>query len=381
MISQRIDRKRAEAFSERMLGILNAGALGVMISIGHRTGLFDTLRERSPSTSAEIAEAAGLNERYVREWLGAMLTGGIVECDADGTRFWLPPEHAMWLTRQATPDNIAVFAQYISQFGMVEDEIIDCFRNGGGLPYSAYKRFHQIMAEDSGQTVVAVLTGKILPLVPGLIESLQDGIYVLDVGCGSGRALNLMAKTFPNSRFVGYDLSEEAVRIARRQAYQQGLTNVAFEQEDLTTFAIPDQYDLITAFDAIHDQARPDRVLAAVAKALRPDGVFLMQDIAASSQMHQNRDHPVGPLLYTISCLHCMSVSLAQEGAGLGAMWGREKALEMLAEAGFSHVEVCTLPHDFQNQYFVATHQARPPARTKDAAYQARAEKVADVTA
>ncbi|UCD50801.1 MAG: methyltransferase domain-containing protein [Phycisphaerales bacterium] len=357
MIGAKIDRERAEAFGDRMLEILNAGAVGVMISIGHRTGLFDTMRELTPSTSAEIAAAAGLNERYVREWLGAMLTGGIVECDEEGRRFCLPAEYAMWLTRKATPNNVAVFAQYIGQFGAVEDQIIDCFHNGGGVPYSAYKRFHQIMAEDSGQTVVAVLTGKILPMVPGLIESLQSGIDVLDVGCGSGRALNLMATTFPNSRFTGYDLSEEAIGIATREACKRCLTNVRFEQEDLTTFEIPAQYDLITAFDAIHDQARPERVLGAVSEALKPDGIFLMQDISASSHMHENRDHPAGPLLYTISCMHCMSVSLAQNGAGLGAMWGREKALELLEAAGFTSVNIKRLPHDFQNDFYIATKQ------------------------
>jgi len=357
MISQNVDRKRQEAFGDRMLEILNAGAVGVMISIGHRTGLFDTMRGLAPSTSQEIADAAGLNERYVREWLGAMLTGGVVECDEEGERFWLPPEHAAWLTRQATPDNVAVFAQYVGQFGVVEDQIVDCFKHGGGVPYSAFKRFHQIMAEDSGQTVVAVLTSKILPLVPGLVAALQEGINVLDVGCGSGRALNLMAATYPNSRFTGYDLSAEAIAIARQQAREQGLTNVAFEQQDLSEFEIPEPYDLVAAFDAIHDQAHPDRVLEAISEVLNPNGVFLMQDISASSQMHENRGHPAGPLLYTISCMHCMTVSLAQDGAGLGAMWGRERALEMLEDAGFADVEIKRLPHDFQNDFYIASKE------------------------
>jgi 2-polyprenyl-3-methyl-5-hydroxy-6-metoxy-1,4-benzoquinol methylase len=261
----------------------------------------------------------------------------------------------MWLTRAATPNNVAVYAQYIPQLGTVEDQILDCFRHGGGVPYSEYKRFHQIMAEDSGQTVVAVLIGKILPLVPGLVESLRQGIDVLDVGCGSGRALNLMAATFPASRFTGYDLSEEAVRIATGEAQRRELTNITFQQVDLTAFEIPQEYDLVTAFDAIHDQARPDLVLASIVKALKPDGVFLMQDIAASTEMHRNCDHPAGPLLYTISCLHCMSVSLAQNGAGLGAMWGQEKAVEMLRAAGFRQVRVERLAHDFQNSYYIAT--------------------------
>jgi 2-polyprenyl-3-methyl-5-hydroxy-6-metoxy-1,4-benzoquinol methylase len=121
----------------------------------------------------------------------------------------------------------------------------------------------------------------------------------------------------------------------------------------MTEFDEPARYDLITAFDAIHDQAWPDKVLAGVAKALRPNGVFLMQDIAASSHVHKNMDHPIGPLLYTVSCMHCMSVSLAQDGMGLGAMWGEEKARDMLQQAGFSRVEVKQLSHDFQNSYYI----------------------------
>ncbi len=357
MESTLLNQERSDAFSERLLGTLNDGALSVMISLGHRSGLFDVLRDRLPSTSEEIAAEAGLNERYVREWLGAMLAGGIVECDEEGQRFSLPPEHAAWLTAKATPNNVAVYAQYIPLLGTIEDEILDCFHHGGGLFYDRYKRFNEVMAEDSGQTVVAALIGQILPLVPGLVEALQYGISVLDVGCGSGRALNLMAREFPNSHFVGYDLLEEAIRAGRTEAERLGLTNVIFEQHDLTVYEWPDQYDLITAFDAIHDQARPDRALAAIARALKPNGVFLMQDIAASSHMHENRDHPVGPLLYTISCMHCMSVSLAQGGLGLGAMWGHQKACEMLEAVGLTEIEIKQLPHDFQNSYFIASKQ------------------------
>jgi SAM-dependent methyltransferase len=346
-----------QSFAERMLAILNDGALAVMISIGHRTGLYDVMAGRGPATSAEIAEAGGLNERYVREWLGAMAAGGIVTCEGERGLFALPDEHAAWLTRAAAPDNLAVYAQYIAQFGVVEEPILDCFRHGGGLPYSAYPRFHEVMAEDSGQTVLPVLLEKILPLAPGLSAKLDRGCDALDIGCGRGRALLLLARTYPRSRFTGYDLSEEAVAHARGEAEREGLDNVRFAARDLTDFdrtAEADAYDLITAFDAIHDQRSPDRVLAGVARALRPGGVYLMQDIAGSSRMHENLDHPLGPFLYTVSCLHCMSVSLAQGGAGLGTMWGEQTALRMLKDAGFARVATHRLEHDVQNAYYVA---------------------------
>jgi 2-polyprenyl-3-methyl-5-hydroxy-6-metoxy-1,4-benzoquinol methylase len=190
--------------------------------------------------------------------------------------------------------------------------------------------------------------------VPGLVDALRDGIDVLDVGCGAGRALNLMAWIYPESRFAGYDFLEANIAAARAEAKRSGVKNARFEIRDVTSIGEPGRYDLITAFDAIHDQVRPDLVLAEIARALTDDGVFLMQDIKGSSHVHENVDHPMGTLLYTISCLHCMTVSLSAGGAGLGAMWGREKALEMLAAAGFGNVEVHELPHDFQNFYYVA---------------------------
>jgi 2-polyprenyl-3-methyl-5-hydroxy-6-metoxy-1,4-benzoquinol methylase len=164
-----------------------------------------------------------------------------------------------------------------------------------------------------------------------------------------------MARTFPNSRFVGYDFSEEAIARARAEANEHGTTNVRFEVKDVAALDEKASYDLITTFDAVHDQAHPAAVLKGIANALKDDGVYLMQDIAGSSHVHNNMDHPTGPLMYAISTMHCMTVSLAQGGDGLGTMWGEEKAKEMLREAGFTKVEVKQLPHDIFNNYFIIT--------------------------
>ena len=352
---QQFDQARAEAFVGQLMDDLNGGATMIMTSIGHRTGLFDAMAKLSHSTSEEIAEAANLNERYVREWLAAMVVGGIVEHDPEEETYYLPPEHAAWLTRAASPNNFAVTAQFIPVISSVEDGIVESFQNGGGLPYSAFPRFHEAMAEHSGQTVVATLKDHILPLVPGLAERLEGGIDVLDVGCGSGRALNLMAREFPNSRFTGYDISEEAIARARAEARENGTTNVRFEVRDAASLDEKASYDLITTFDSIHDQAHPAAVLKGIADALKDDGVYLMQDIAGSSHVHKNMDHPIGTYLYTVSTMHCMTVSLSQGGEGLGTMWGEEKAKEMLREAGFTNVEVKQLPHDPFNNYFIVT--------------------------
>lgn len=347
----------SKSFADDLLQTLNQGATALMLSIGHRTGLFDTLAELPPSSSAAIAAHAGLSERYVREWLAAMVVAGIVEFDESGAIYHLPAPRAALLTRSAAPDNIAVYAQYIGLLGQVEDQVVECFRSGGGVPYSQYPRFHEVMAEDSGQTVLAALDAHILTLVPGLVERLAEGISVLDIGCGRGRALIQLAERFPTSRFVGYELSRGALDDAEARARARGRSNIRFERRDLTDFdttATAGEFDLVTAFDAIHDQAAPQRVLDGIARTLRAGGVLLMQDIRASSHLQNNLDHPIAPLLYTLSTMHCMTVSLAQGGAGLGTMWGEELAVEMLEAAGFANVEVHRLAHDFQNNFYVA---------------------------
>lgn len=348
-----INREKSDRFAERMFSVLNHGALTIMISIGHRTGLFDAMSELPHSTSTGIANAAGLNERYVREWLGAMVTGGIVDYEPREGTYHLPAEHAAWLTRKATPNNFAVSTQWFSIAGSVEDLLVECFKNGGGVPYEQYKRFNEVMSEESNQTVVVPLHDHLLPLVPGIRESLDGGIDVLDVGCGSGYALIHLAKAFPNSRFTGYDLLPEAIERGRALARENGLTNITFESLDVSKLEDSERFDLITTFDAVHDQADPGRVLSNIYSALRDDGVYFMQDIKGSSHVEKNMENPLAPFLYTVSCTHCMTVSLAQGGKGLGAMWGRELACEMLKEAGFSEVEVKELPHDPINYYYI----------------------------
>ena len=358
----KLDPETMDAFGEKIVGIMNQSALGLMISVGYRAGLFETLKTLHHSaTSEQIAEVANLNERYVREWLGAMVTGGIVDVDETGKYYHLPASHAAMLTESGEGECLAHLTQYIPLMGSVEDEILECFKKGGGVPYENFPRFHEVMASDSGQSVVAGLLDHILPLAPGLTMALKNGIRVLDIGCGRGNALRVMAEAFPASEFVGYELSEEAIRYAQGKAKEAGLKNVSFEIKDLTDFdkeAPRSAFDLITAFDAIHDQARPDNVLAGIRRALKPTGTFLMQDIGASSNVAENIEHPIGPLLYTISCMHCMTVSLAQGGMGVGAMWGEQMTLDFLKKAGFLSVDRHTLEHDIQNYYYIAEIQS-----------------------
>ena len=345
----------AADFARRMIGTMNEAALALMVSVGHRTGLFDAMAGMPAATSAEIAAGAALDERYVREWLAVMTTGRIVEHDDAKETFSLPAEHAAWLTRAAGMNNLATGMQYIGLMAVVEDQIVDCFRHGGGVPYPAFPRFQAVMAEDSGAGYDATLIDVTLPLVPGLVDRLRQGIDVADVGCGSGHAANLMAEAFPRSRFTGYDFSDAGIATARAEADRKQLTNARFEKRDAAHLGELAQFDFITTFDSVHDQARPDLMLAGIAQALRSDGVYLCVDTAASSKLAENMHHPLGTFLYTVSCMHCMTVSLADGGMGLGAMWGEQTARKMLSDAGFGSIEAKRVDGDIVNAYIIAT--------------------------
>ena len=348
-----IDQARLEAFGDRMIANLSGAAATLFASVGHQTGLFDTMAQRPPCTSEELAEATGLHERYVREWLGAVTVTGIVEYDATTRTYHLPAEHAPFVTRAGGPDNLAFFAQYLRLVTHVERDIVECFRKGGGVPYSKFPEFQVIQGEETARVYDAALVPEILPLVPGLPERLEQGIDAVDIGTGVGHAVNVMAKAYPNSRFTGYDLSDEGVEIGRKEAADWGLTNARFEAVDLAHWDEPEAFDLITAFDVIHDQAWPRKVLANTEKALRPGGTYLMGDMAASSNLEENVENPMAPLLYMFSLFHCMTVSLAQGGEGLGTVWGIQKAKELLAEAGFTDIDTKQVEGDILNVYYI----------------------------
>jgi SAM-dependent methyltransferase len=308
----------------------------------------------APATSAEIASAAGLDERYAREWLGGMVCAAIIDYDSTTRTYHLPAHHARALTRAGGPGNVAKMAQYIALLGEVEQRIVECFRNGGGLSYKEFPRFHALQAEESGDVFDAGLIGTILPLVDGLTERLRAGIDVADFGCGSGHAINVIAQAFPASRFTGYDFSEEAIATARAEAAELGLSNTSFDARDLAVLDAPEAFDAIVVFDAIHDQVQPDQVLTNIHRALRTGGDLLVVDMKASSELAHNRGIPWASWLYTVSTMHCMTVSLSAGGAGLGAAWGQELAVSMLADAGFTRVNIAEVDSDPFNNYYIA---------------------------
>lgn len=332
------DDSRAEAFGERLFEHYTGGMVTYMIDLGHRTGLFDAA-VAGPATSAELAQRAGLQERYVREWLGALVTAGIFEYDAATGRCALPAEHAACLTGEGN-DNVARFSQLNTHLAGHLNQVAAAFRDGGGVPYSAFRpEFTDVMDVVSRNTFEDLLLDGFLPLAPGLTQRLQDGARVADLGCGTGHAVVLLAKSFPASSFIGFDLAPDAIERARAQAAASGLDNVRFEVRDVTEVGILGPYDVVMTFDTVHDLADPAGTLRAAREALVPGGIFLMAEPTLSSRLEENIDSPIAPWIYGLSTLHCLPVSLAENGAGLGTAFGEQRALELLDGAGFEDIQ------------------------------------------
>jgi ubiquinone/menaquinone biosynthesis C-methylase UbiE len=351
-VAQVIDPERVKGFAKQLVSLYSGGGLTLMIDLGGRTGLFDSLAE-GPGTSDEIASRAGLKERPVREWLGSMAVAGIVTYDAATHLFTLPPEHAMCLTGDSA-FNLAPMAQLLGHSGKLMAKVAESFRTGAGVSYSEYQpEFTELTDVMGRRRYDAMLIGAYLPLAQGLPDRLEAGIRVADVGCGSGHCLNLMAAAFPRSTFVGYDIDEEGIARGHAEAKTMGLANTKFVAMDAGALPPEPKFDLITAFDAIHDQTDPSGVLRRIHQTMAPDSIFFMLDIRASSNLEDNVGKATAPWIYSTSVMHCLQVSLAGGGAGLGAAWGEQKAREMLTEAGFSRIDTARPPMDAFNLVYI----------------------------
>lgn len=339
------DENKVEQFAGQLFETYTGSVVTLMVDVGHRTGLFEHAAT-GPATSAELAERAGLQERYVREWLGALTTAGVFTYDPANHSYALPAEHAVCLTGAGSL-NLAPMSLITALLGTHLDELIQAFRTGGGVSYEKFRPgFTAVMDQISRGTFDGQLIDGILPLSGDLPARLASGIRVADVGCGTGHAINLLAAAYPQSTFVGYDISVDAIEQARTEAEYMELTNARFEVRDVAALPADLQLDAVFAFDTIHDQADPVSVLRSVHTALANGGVFIVYDIKASSYLQNNISNPFAPFLYSLSTLHCLTVSLALEGAGLGTCWGEELAQHMLADAGFEVLAVHDVPDD-----------------------------------
>lgn len=328
-----MDRTKVEEFLDRFIGFASGATTIGLLAVADRSGLSAYLASSGRGSAAEIARGAGLEERYVVEIMSGLAAAGVVEYDAATEQFSLPPEHALFIASESSPYFMGGFFDMIPAAFAQIDGVADATIRGGGVPYD---EFGPAMAygidRGSSPSHRAFLISRWLPGVPGLTERLEAGIRVADVGCGTGTAAVLMASAYPNSHVVGFDVSADSLDVAGRRGGH--LANLEFHEHSADDFPIDPRFDLITTFDVIHDLSAPLDGLGHIREALSDDGMYLMMEPRASSNLEDNLT-PRGALLYGISALHCMTQSLAGGGAGLGAAWGRQQAEAVAEEAGF----------------------------------------------
>ena len=352
---QSIDQAKAEAFVGKVLADTAALAVTVLSSIGDRLGLFKSLAQLGPATSEELAEHAQVNERYAREWLSAMASAGYLEYDPATRRFTLPPEHVPVLAQEGGPVFFGGVQEEIVGLAGPINQLMQAFRSGGGVPMEAYdKSTWEGVARFTSGWFENLLVPVWLPAMPEVQAKLERGALVVDVGCGQGKALIKLAQTYPQSRYVGYDNFVPFIQQATANAQAAGVADrVRFEHRDVSE-GLPEQYDVITTFDVVHDAVNPRGLLQAINNGLRPDGRYVCLEINSSDKLEENIGL-LGAFFYSCSVLYCMTTSLAHHGEGLGTVGIPEsKMRELCAEAGFSSVRRVPMENPFNILYEVA---------------------------
>jgi ubiquinone/menaquinone biosynthesis C-methylase UbiE len=350
-----IDEAKLEAFMEKAITHYSGTMTILLCSIGDRLGLFKELASGGPATSKELAERAGVNERYALEWLRGMTSAGYLEYDRASGRFSLPPEHAQALAAEGGPFFLGGGFQMIPPMMDVLEEVTDRFRRGGGVKQDAYgddfwdgmQRFTNPWFENS-------LIQQWIPAMPEVKSRLEDGAVCADVGCGSGRASIKLAKAFPKTRHVGYDISDAQLQRAKQNAKEAGVEDrVSFKKLDVAKEGLPEKYEIVTTFDVIHDAVDPGGLLKAIHDGLEDDGTYVCLDINCQDNPEDN-EGPLAAMFYGFSVLYCMTTSLAHNGEGLGTCGLPEAKLRELCEkAGFSEVRRVPPEDPFNNLYEV----------------------------
>jgi 2-polyprenyl-3-methyl-5-hydroxy-6-metoxy-1,4-benzoquinol methylase len=347
-----VDEAKVEEFVGKLLTDFSGMTTTILAGIGDRLGLWKVLAAQGPATSAELAERAGVNERYAREWLGGMAAAGYLEYDPTTKTFTLPPEHAIALADEGGALFFGGAYQMMMGTLRVYDRVVESFENGGGVHQSEY---HDDMWTGLERFTLGDFNHHLaqdwVPILPGVQEKLERGVDVADVGTGRGWAPIRLAEAFPNSRYVGYDVFAPTIELARRNAEKAGVADrVRFEHLDASE-SIPEKYDIITTFDVVHDAVDPRGLLRTIREALKPDGTYVCLDINCSDKLEENAG-PLGAYFHGASIMYCMTTSLANDGEGLGTLGLHPPKLsELAAEVGFSDVFQAELENPFNNLY------------------------------
>ncbi|MET0996214.1 MAG: class I SAM-dependent methyltransferase [Mycobacterium sp.] len=327
-----VDEEKLDAFLGKALGDLGASMSAVLMLVGDELGLYSALAAERLS-SAALAERTGTSERYVREWLANQAAGGYVEYDAAGDEYYLSEEQALCLADPNGPIDLPGGYKVVEDLFYVKQRAVENFRSGGGMEWGEH---HPCLFQGTERFFRAgynaYLLSAWLPALDGVVEKLNTGGRVADVGCGHGVSTILMAQAFPNSQFVGIDYHDASIETARKHAAEAGVANASFEVADATTYP-GDDYDVIAFFDCLHDMANPSGAARHARQALKSDGVCMLVEPAAGDSVSDNLN-PVGRLYYGASSLICVPVSLAQQGPALGAQAGEQRLRKVMVDDG-----------------------------------------------
>lgn len=347
-----LDQKKVEEFVGKVLGDTSAALTTTLATLGDRLGLFRDLAENGPATSNEFAARTGINERYAREWLGGMASAGYIEYDPASRRFTLPPEHVPALAEENGEFFFGGVYQMMPALAANLDQLAEYFRKGGGVPLSAYNdNMWDGLERFTGGWYEHQLLQKWLPIMPDVQAKLERGALVADIGCGRGRALIKLAQAFPNSRYIGYDNFGPTIDRASANAKAAGVDDrVRFQQLDASK-GIPEQFDVITTFEVVHDAIDPLGLLRAIRQAVKANGIYICLDVNCSDKLEENSG-PLGAMFHGFSVLYCMTTSLSGGGVGLGTVGFHEpKVRELCTEAGFTIVRRVPIENPFTSLY------------------------------
>lgn len=345
-----LDQAKVEKFVERMVDDIGTALRGGLSYIGDKLGIFKALASAGPVTVEELAKKTKLNARYLREWLGAMATAQYIEYRPDTGKYFLPPEHAAALADENFPFFVGGFIEMIVPTVSVAPKVAQAFKNGRGVPQQAYSpEMFESIERGTAPWYKHQLVQKWIPAMPQVERKLGAGGAALDVGCGSGRAAITLAWAFPKAQVFGFDNHPGSIKRAKANAKAAGLKNVQFRVTDCTKLPAR-KFDFISTFDVVHDSVNPVGLMKSIRKALTPDGTYLLLEMNASPNVHENVN-PIGRLLYSVSTLYCMTTSLAHNGAGIGAVMGEPKARELADKAGFKHFRRLPIEDPFSILY------------------------------
>jgi len=343
-------RPQADAFVERILACLDEGALALLISIGHRTGLFDGLASVPSLTAAELAQRAGLDARYVRQWLEAMRVGGIVDHEPGADRYSMPTEHAACLSREGGRRNLAIAAQWIAGLGSIEDSVIEYFVRGGQgeLPGRAEE-----IAEEERRLIARSRIPRVLRRAPGLIRQLEKGIDVLDLDAGSGAMLMELARTYPRSRFQGRDAEGVNLEQSRSEGRARGLTNLEFVGGCVLDEELTRRFDLVFWLRTAPRGADSARVFEWCYRALNRRGRLIVVDRGHPDDLRPVSGRPAGLFQHALACLQLLPGACEAELDGANVLRRRESITATLITLGFSSVDVVRTDDRFYSTYLV----------------------------